>query len=102
MFTAVAQERFRRIARLLVEEKPAPDWFADIEYVEWHGERKDINFIPGAHPSDVLLVDDFEKYVRPGQESQWLRVDYFDYPYEPTDNGLVKMLAQIEGRVGPA
>jgi hypothetical protein len=41
-------------------------------------------------------VDDFEKYVHPGQESQWLQIDYFDYPYEADDVGLAKMLDRLE------
>lgn len=93
MFTTVKEERFRAIAKLLVEEKMAPEWFADIEYVNWQGETKDLNFIPGADIENTLLVDDFEKYVHPGQESRWLEIDYFDYPYEVTDKGLEKMLA---------
>lgn len=99
MFTTVTEERFRNIARLLVEEEVAPLWFSNIEYVHWHGETKDLSFIPGVQPGDTLLVDDFEKYVHPGQESQWLQVDFFDYPYEETDMGLAKILAVLEGRV---
>ena len=98
IFTTVREERFRSIARLLVEEKLAPPWFADIEYITWHGETKDLNFVPGARLHDVLLVDDFKKYVHPGQESQWLQIDYFDYPYEATDAGLAKILTVLEER----
>ena len=96
MFTTVKEERFRDIARLLVQEQVAPAWFADIEFIQWQGETKDLNFIPGAQPEQALLVDDFEKYVYPGQESQWLQIDYFDYPYEADDVGLAKMLDQLE------
>ena len=96
IFTTVKEERFRNIARLLVEEQVAPRWFADIEYVDWHGETKDLNFVLGAKPSETLLVDDFEQYVHPGQESQWLQIDYFDYPYDATDIGLAKMLKILE------
>lgn len=98
MFTTVKEDKFRQIARLLVEEKVAPDWFADIEYVTWHGETKDLGFVPGVAPHQVLLVDDFEKYVHPGQEAQWLQIEYFDYPYESTDTGLAKMLQILETR----
>lgn len=100
MFTTVKEDRFRGIARLLVAEGVAPNWFAEIEFIRWHGETKDLNFIPGAKLTDALLVDDFEKYVHPGQESQWMKIDDFDYPYEDTDTGLSKMLALLEQRVG--
>ena len=95
MFTTVKEDRFRAIATLLVAEGFAPEWFRDIEYVSWHGETKDLNFIPGLDPNDAVLVDDFEKYVHPGQESQWLKIDYFDYPYEATDTGLARVLDRL-------
>lgn len=96
IFTTVKEERFRSIARLLVEEKFAPPWFAHIEYVNWHGQTKDLRFIPESEPHDALLVDDFEIYVHPGQEGQWLQIDFFDYPYEATDTGLDKMMKILE------
>jgi hypothetical protein len=102
MFTTVKEERFRDIAKLLVAERVAPEWYASIEYIHWHGETKDLNFIRGANPQDALLVDDFEKYVHPGQESQWLQVEYFDYPYESTGTGLAKMLKVLEQYAGKA
>jgi len=48
---------------------------------------------------DTLLVDDFEKFVHPGQESQWLQVEYFDYPYLISDTGLAKMTRILEERI---
>lgn len=95
-FTTVKEELFRKIAHLLVDEKCAPAWFAEIEYVNWFGDTKNLEFIHDAHLSDVLLVDDFEKYVHPGQESQWVPIDHFDYPYESTDIGLAKILIVLE------
>jgi len=47
----------------------------------------------------VLLVDDFEKYVHPGQGAQWMQVEHFDYPYSSTDTGLAKMLSALTGRI---
>lgn len=99
MFTTVKEERFRKIARLLVDEQVAPAWFADMEYITWHGETKDLQFVPGVLPQQVLLVDDFEKYVHPGQEAQWLQIEYFDYAYGSTDTGLAKMLQILAARI---
>lgn len=98
MFTTVEEERFRKIARLLVEEGAAPAWFADMEYITWHGKTKDLRFVPGVPPHQVLLVDDFELYVHPGQEAQWLQIEHFDHPYNPSDIGLVKMLQLLSVR----
>jgi hypothetical protein len=102
IFTTVKEPRFREIARLLVKEVVAPPWFSAIEYVNWHGETKDLNFIPDTTPDAVLLVDDFEKYVHPGQEAHWLHIDYFDYPYHESDRGLHKMIALLEHHAGRA
>ncbi len=102
MFTTVKEERFRMIARLLVDEGTAPGWFANIEYVHWKGQTKDLSFIPDASVSEALLVDDFEIYIHPGQEAQWVRVDYFDHPYDEGDAGLAKVLQALEQRVAQA
>jgi hypothetical protein len=99
MFTTVKEERFRNIARLLVEERIAPSWFAEMEYITWHGATKDLQFVPGVSPHQVLLVDDFEKYVHPGQEAQWLEIEHFDHPYSSADTGLAKMLATLAARI---
>lgn len=44
IFTSVNEERFRSIARLLTTEGYAPSWFADIEYITWSGETKNLIF----------------------------------------------------------
>ena len=100
MFTTVTEERFRRIATLLVAEGAAPAWFADIEYVTWAGKTKDLACIPSADVRETLLVDDFEVYVHLGQESQWVQVDYFDHPYDEQDTGLAKVLVALQLRLG--
>lgn len=98
VFTTVAEKRFRSVARLLVDEGYTPAWFADIEYVHWQGETKDLSFIPGASAEDALLVDDFERYVHPGQEAQWIRIDYFAYSDSKVDTGLQDVLRVLQGR----
>jgi hypothetical protein len=97
--TTVKEERFRNIARLLVDEKVAPVWFADMEYISWRGETKDLRFVPRVDPRQVLLVDDFEKYVHPGQEAQWLQVEHFDYPYSSEDRGLAEVFNALAARI---
>ena len=96
MFTTVKEDKFRQIARLLVEETMAPTWFADIEYVNWQGETKNLEFVPDAAVSDIVLVDDFEIYAHPGQATQWMQIEYFDYPYSEEDKGLVTMIEKLE------
>ena len=102
MFTTVREAKFREVAQLLVDEKFAPAWFAQIEYVNWEGETKDLGFIPNASAEDAVLVDDFERYVHPGQESRWLQIEYFEHPYLASDTGLEKMLRTLEALAAPA
>jgi hypothetical protein len=96
MFTTVNEDKFRQIARLLVEEGKAPVWFANIEYVNWQGETKNLEFIPDAIVEESILVDDFEIYVHPGQAARWMQIEFFDYPYPEDDRGLFKMLEKLE------
>ncbi|MCH8619605.1 NIF family HAD-type phosphatase [Undibacterium sp. TS12] len=96
MFTTVKEDKFRQIARLLVEESMAPAWFANIEYVNWQGETKNLEFVPDSVVSDIVLVDDFEIYVHPSQEAQWLQIRYFDFPYADDDRGLAEALEKLE------
>ena len=100
IFTTVREEVFRRVARLLVDVGFAPAWFADIEYVAWDGPTKDLSFIPGARAEQALLVDDFERYVHPGQEWQWIQVQHFDHPYPADDVGLAAILPILQTRRG--
>ena len=77
-----------RIAKLLTTEGFAPNWFADIEYINWAGETKNLNFVNGASSEEILLVDDCEKYVIRDKRGNWIKAPYFDYPYSDDDQGL--------------
>ena len=99
IFTSVNEERFRSIATLLITEGYAPHWFAEIEYISWSGETKNLIFVDGALPEEILLVDDYEKYIHPGQESQWIKAPEFDYPYSDDDLGLREILRHLRIRV---
>lgn len=101
MFTIVGETKFRDIAALLVKEGFAPKWFETIEYVNWQGSTKNLEFVPESKIEEILLVDDFEQYVHQGQESQWVQIDYFDYPYLETDTGLSRVLEILETRANP-
>lgn len=96
MFTTVSEEKFRAIATLLVNEGFAPGWFETIEYVHWQGNTKNLEFVPNAKIEDILLVDDFEQYIHQDQESRWIKIDCFEYPYESSDDGLEKVMIVLE------
>ena len=102
MFTTVSEVRFRDIARLLVAERYAPAWFLNVEFVHWQGQTKDLSFIPRAQVTTTLLVDDFEVYVHPGQQAQWVAAPYFDYPYLDSDVGLAQVAQKLEALTAAA
>ncbi|KGM56146.1 hypothetical protein N799_04970 [Lysobacter arseniciresistens ZS79] len=99
VFTTVAEEKFRVIAQRMSQEGTVPPWFVDIECVRWHGRTKDLSFVVGASVDEVLLADDFQGYVHPGQEDQWVRVEQFHHPYSLADVGLRQLFAVLESRV---
>ncbi|WP_367351798.1 NIF family HAD-type phosphatase [Achromobacter animicus] len=99
MYTTVSEARFRAIARLLVSEGEAPDWFAELEVVDWNGQTKDLALIPSAALEDCLLVDDFEGYVHRGQREQWVRVACFSHPYVTSDRELENTLHELRHRI---
>lgn len=111
IFTSVSEERFRAIVERLVRDGFAPEWFATIEYVHWHGPTKDLTFVPGCDPSDVFLVDDCAGYVHPGQEAQWVPVKSFHDPVLDAPAGVLshllndleqRMLGRRTGTIGDA
>jgi len=99
MYTTVSEARFRAIARLLVSEGAAPDWFAELEVVDWTGQTKDLALISGAALEDCLLLDDFEAYVHPGQRKQWVGVACFGHPYATSDQELENTLHELRQRI---
>ncbi|HJZ56268.1 MAG TPA: NIF family HAD-type phosphatase [Gemmataceae bacterium] len=92
-FLAFCGERFARVAiYTTVEEADArevvadlaargfvpPALFARLEFVGWCGEYKDLAFVPGASPAEVVLVDDDAGWVRPDQRGRWVPVAAWD------------------------
>jgi hypothetical protein len=63
------------------------------------GETKNLIFGDGASPEEILLVDDYEEYVHPGQDYQWIKVPYFDCLYLDDDLGLRGVLRLLRIRV---
>ena len=99
MFTTVNETRFRAIASVLIQERAAPAWFAQLEYVSWTGATKDLALIRNAAVENCLLVDDFEAYVHPGQQAQWICIESFSHPYEASDTELVAVLEKLRVRL---
>ena len=70
-----------------------------LDYVDWEGRYKDLSYVSGAEPEEILLVDDQEYYIEPGQENQWVEIDCFVPPYSQEDRELEDIRARIELRI---
>src|SRR5262245_62339875 len=57
IFTSVNEERFWTIANLLTTEGYAQNWFDEIEYINWTGVTKNVNFVVCASSEEIVLVD---------------------------------------------
>lgn len=95
IFTAVNQPRFREIARILVEREKVPNWFTEVEYIEWTGNYKDLSFISDVTPNQMLLIDDRQEYVNPKQINQWIYIPGYDFPYSQRDCELEKIVKKL-------
>lgn len=92
IFTSVQEALFYQIATTLAEEKFAPAWFQDIEYIHWSGTLKDLRFIKDADPDQCVLVDDFCGYICQEQMSRWIEIKQFSHPYR--EDGELKIVLQ--------
>lgn len=91
MFTTVPEDRFRKIASGLVSEGVAPGWLSTIEYVHWEGKTKNLECIADCDIDSTVLVDDYEIYIEPGQEENWIEIQQFSHPYSENDAELARV-----------
>lgn len=96
IYTSIPENHVRRKARILVNQGSAPEWFVDVEYIEWDGKIKDLRFIPGAEPEEIILIDDHEAYIHPRQRQQWIKIQPFETPYPVDDRELFRIRLVLE------
>lgn len=97
MFTSVPERRARPLLAILEAEGELPLGFAGtVEFIPYSGPTKDLAVIKGSMAATVLLVDDQECVVHPGQERSWIRVAEFQPPFDETDGELERIAAIIE------
>lgn len=79
LFTTVEEADARAVVEELTARGLMPAELAErLEYVSWCGEYKDLVFVPGATPDEVLLVDDDAGWIRPDQRDRWIAVAAWD------------------------
>ena len=96
IYTFISEDRFRQIARMLVNEGSAPGWFDALEYIDWDGKIKDLRRIAGADPERAVIVDDYEPYIHPQQRRQWVAIRPFAAPYPEEDRELLRIRTMLE------
>jgi hypothetical protein len=81
----------------LSKDGAVPLWFLECRRMHWQGGCKSIRdvAVPGRN-SAVLLVDDYEGYVCPGEEGHWIEVPTFSSPYQESSKVLLSVLQKIE------
>lgn len=108
-FLTFCYERFARVVIFTtVEEADARDVLTDLddsghlppgmldrtEFVSWCGEYKDLAFVQGAVPYEVLLVDDDGGWVRPDQLGRWIPIEGWE---GGADAELIRVQGVLEG-----
>ncbi|PKG73073.1 hypothetical protein CXF86_19550 [Shewanella sp. GutCb] len=99
MFTTISESKFRSIANLLVKEGTAPEWFYEIEYINWDGTYKDLSLIPRGNISSTLILDDFVGYIHPEQHENWIEIENYGQPYDQTDRALEEAWNKIKSKL---
>lgn len=89
LFTTVEEADARDALNQLAERGRVPaELLEPLGYVPWVGEHKDLAFVTGATPEEILFVDDDAGWVRPGQRDRWV-------PIAPWDGGRDNELARV-------
>lgn len=95
LFTTVDEDTAREVLKDLANRGDVPAELLDrLEYVDWHGEFKDLGFVPDARPDEVLLVDDDAGWIRPDQVSRWLSIAPWDG--SGSDDELERIWRELE------
>jgi hypothetical protein len=81
----------------LSNDGAVPLWFMECRRVPWQGGCKSIRDVRVSGDSSiVMLVDDYEGYVCPGEEDYWIEVPTFSSPYQESSIVLRSVLQKIE------
>lgn len=99
LFTTIEQADAVEVLNDLTSRGAIPSRFLDVlQYVDWTGEFKDLTFVPGVSPGEVVLVDDDAGWVRPDQRECWVVIAPWEG--EPADRELSRVRRELERRLG--
>jgi hypothetical protein len=63
------------------------------------GEYKDLAFVTGAAPEEVLLVDDDAGWIRPDQRDRWIAIAPWDGGPDRSDRELLRVRQVLTERL---
>ena len=75
IFTGTSNETASEVLEELTKKGIIPpDFITRTKIIDWEGEYKDLRFIKGYSPDEILILDDDEDYILPEQKSQWIPI----------------------------
>jgi hypothetical protein len=97
LFTCVEKPDALEILNRLADEGYVPRDFLDrLDYVVWEGEYKDLRFVAGARPEEVILIDDDPGWIHADQRGQWIRIAAWP---SGVDDELIRVREVLERRL---
>ena len=83
----------------MIDDGFAPEWLAEIPFVQWDRSVKDLDNVPSCSIAECLLLDDNRDYVVDSQLDQWIEISKFQSPYPDTDTELHRVQSIIAERL---
>jgi hypothetical protein len=81
IFTGSSTELARETLQELAEKGSIPgDFLQRAEILDWEGSYKDLRYIRGYQPEEILIVDDYEDYILPQHKEHWIPIKPYDPP----------------------
>ena len=79
IFTGTSGETAQDVLLDLASKNLIPaDFMERTQIIDWEGDYKDLRFITGFEPDEILIVDDFKEYILPEQISQWIPIPRYE------------------------
>ena len=74
LLTTVDEDDAREVIHDLIDAGKIPGEFANVEYIDWQGEHKDLRYAKNASPDQILFLDDDRGWVHPEQLDRWIPI----------------------------
>ncbi len=96
IYSSVKKERVDSVWSELFVQGFIPEELREIKSVHWKGRYKNLKFIKGFEPKQIVLIDDTEAWIEPSQKSQWIKIKQWSYPFSNNDQELKRIIALLK------